>query len=146
MRPRRLRDAAALWTAMYQMHGTSARDGLWNHPDLLPGADDLDDPVTFAAAHGAAQDLQMPELDDPELGSFRPRDEPADSQTPVTEPGMPAADAATPPPATGSRPRPSGAGQDEPGTPAGSGADDASGSSSGRPDEPGESQSENSGS
>ncbi|MBV9820895.1 MAG: zinc-dependent metalloprotease, partial [Actinobacteria bacterium] len=143
MRPRRLRDAAALWTAMYQMHGTSARDGLWNHPDLLPSADDLDDPVTFAAAHGAAQDLRMPELDDPELGSFRPRDEAAESETPVTEPGMPAADAATPPPA-GTRPHPSDTGRDGPGNPAGSGAEDTasgSGESSGKPDEPGESQS-----
>ncbi len=80
LRPRRLRDAAALWAAMYQMHGTSARDGLWNHPDLLPRAEDLDDPTTFAAEHGAAQDLQMPELDDPDLASFRPAAEAADAE------------------------------------------------------------------
>ncbi len=75
LRPRRLRDAAALWAAMYQLHGTSARDGLWNHPDLLPSAEDLDDPMGFAAEHGATQDLQMPELDDPEPASFKPASE-----------------------------------------------------------------------
>ncbi|MDQ1745431.1 MAG: hypothetical protein QOE23_3770 [Pseudonocardiales bacterium] len=81
LRPRRLRDAAALWAAMYQLHGTSARDGLWNHPDLLPSAEDLDDPMGFAATHGATQDLQMPELDDPNLTSFKPAAEHADDPT-----------------------------------------------------------------
>ncbi|MDQ1740719.1 MAG: hypothetical protein QOE53_2371 [Pseudonocardiales bacterium] len=85
LRPRRLRDAAALWAAMYQMHGTSARDGLWSHPDLLPSADDLDDPTGFAAQRGAAQDLQMPELDDPDLATFRPAAERSDegAETPA---------------------------------------------------------------
>ena len=27
--------------------GVDARDGVWQHPDLLPGADDLDDPAAF---------------------------------------------------------------------------------------------------
>ena len=44
LRPRRLRDAAALWLAMTDHHGVSVRDTLWNHPDLLPTTDDLDDP------------------------------------------------------------------------------------------------------
>ena len=87
LRPRRLRDAAALWAAMYQLHGTSARDGLWNHPDLLPSAEDLDDPMSFAADHGATHGLQMPELDDPDLATFKPADEEADTAL---------ADAATP--------------------------------------------------
>jgi len=48
LRPRRLREAAALWWAVTQQHGVSGRDGVWSHPDLLPSADDLDDPLGFA--------------------------------------------------------------------------------------------------
>jgi putative hydrolase len=53
LRPRRLREAAALWWAVTQQHGVSGRDGLWAHPDLLPSADDLDDPLGFAERMGA---------------------------------------------------------------------------------------------
>lgn len=52
LRPRRLRDAAALWWAVSEQHGTSVRDGIWAHPDLLPGAEDLDDPLGFAERVG----------------------------------------------------------------------------------------------
>lgn len=52
LRPRRLRDAAALWAALAEAGGAQARDALWNHPDLLPAAGDLDDPVGFAARAG----------------------------------------------------------------------------------------------
>jgi hypothetical protein len=30
-----------------QAAGADARDGIWQHPDLLPGADDLDEPAGF---------------------------------------------------------------------------------------------------
>jgi putative hydrolase len=63
LRPRRLRDAADLWAAMTTEHGTSVRDGLWNHPDLLPNAEDLDDPVAFAASYGKAAGLEMSDLE-----------------------------------------------------------------------------------
>jgi len=53
LRPRRLREAAALWAAVAQQGGITARDGLWAHPDLLPAADDLDDPAGFVARTGA---------------------------------------------------------------------------------------------
>jgi putative hydrolase len=52
LRPRRLREAAALWWAVTQQHGVSGRDGVWAHPDLLPSADDLDDPLGFAERMG----------------------------------------------------------------------------------------------
>lgn len=81
LRPRRLRDAASLWWSMDQLHGTSARDGLWNHPDLLPSAEDLDDPTGFATNYGNAAELAMPELDDPELASFRPAGDVAEPPT-----------------------------------------------------------------
>ncbi|HEY0485570.1 MAG TPA: zinc-dependent metalloprotease [Mycobacteriales bacterium] len=48
LRPRRLREATALWAALAEARGAEARDALWGHPDLLPSSDDLDDPVGFA--------------------------------------------------------------------------------------------------
>ena len=59
LRPRRLREAAALWWAVSEKHGVSGRDGVWAHPDLLPSADDLDDPLGFAEKFG---DNTIPEL------------------------------------------------------------------------------------
>ena len=47
LRPRRLREAAALWWSVTEKKGVSGRDGLWSHPDLLPTAEDLDDPLGF---------------------------------------------------------------------------------------------------
>jgi putative hydrolase len=61
LRPRRLREAAALWWAVTSKHGVSGRDSLWGHPDLLPSAEDLDDPLGFAEAMGAADQLLPPE-------------------------------------------------------------------------------------
>ena len=49
LRPRRLREAAALWAAVAGPSGIAGRDALWAHPDLLPSAEDLDDPAGFAA-------------------------------------------------------------------------------------------------
>jgi putative hydrolase len=47
MRPRRLRDAAALWGSLRSRKGAEGRDAVWSHPDLLPTAADLDDPLGF---------------------------------------------------------------------------------------------------
>jgi putative hydrolase len=44
LRPRRLREAAALWSSVTEARGVEGRDTLWTHPDLLPGPSDLDDP------------------------------------------------------------------------------------------------------
>jgi putative hydrolase len=57
LRPRRLREAAALWWAVTEKHGVSGRDGVWAHPDLLPDADDLDDPLGFADKVGPGEAL-----------------------------------------------------------------------------------------
>jgi putative hydrolase len=48
LRPRRLREAAALWAALTEHRGISGRDALWGHPDLLPSDEDFTDPVAFA--------------------------------------------------------------------------------------------------
>ncbi|MGN6333212.1 MAG: zinc-dependent metalloprotease [Motilibacteraceae bacterium] len=47
LRPRRLREAAALWRALAQARGTEGRDAIWSHPDLLPTVEDLEDPTGF---------------------------------------------------------------------------------------------------
>ena len=62
LRPRRLREAAALWGAMKAEHGIEARDDVWDHPDLVPGADDLDDPIGYAQGW-AARTSQSDEMD-----------------------------------------------------------------------------------
>jgi putative hydrolase len=47
LRPRKLREAAALWERLTQAVGADARDAVWQHPDLLPEAEDLDEPAAF---------------------------------------------------------------------------------------------------
>ena len=49
LRPRRLREAAAMWQAVTDAVGNEARDALWSHPDLVPLAEDIDDPATLIA-------------------------------------------------------------------------------------------------
>ncbi len=44
IRPRRLREAAAFWRAVTEAVGPEARDSLWDQPDLVPTAADIDDP------------------------------------------------------------------------------------------------------
>ncbi|MCH9669241.1 MAG: zinc-dependent metalloprotease [Actinomycetia bacterium] len=47
LRPRKMREAAALWEKLTRAVGADARDGVWQHPDLLPSASDLDEPAGF---------------------------------------------------------------------------------------------------
>ena len=47
LRPRKLREAAVLWQRLTDAAGSDARDAVWQHPDLLPAAEDLDDPAGF---------------------------------------------------------------------------------------------------
>jgi putative hydrolase len=47
LRPRKLREAAVLWERLTQAVGADARDAVWQHPDLLPSAGDLDEPAGF---------------------------------------------------------------------------------------------------
>lgn len=49
LRPRALREAAALWAHLREHGGIEARDALWGHPDLLPDHEDLQDPTGFVA-------------------------------------------------------------------------------------------------
>ena len=47
LRPRKLREAAVLWERLTEAVGADRRDAVWQHPDLLPSAEDLDDPAAF---------------------------------------------------------------------------------------------------
>ena len=49
LRPRRLREAAAMWQAVTDAVGNEARDALWSHPDAMPTSDDIDDPAALIA-------------------------------------------------------------------------------------------------
>ena len=75
LRPRRLREAAALWSAVLAERGMEGRDAVWSHPDLLPTGDDLDDPAGFASGASSAP-LDLSSLDDttapPEPGTEEP--------------------------------------------------------------------------
>jgi putative hydrolase len=44
LRPRKLREAAAMWRSIGEAVGTEKRDSLWDHPDLLPSEADIADP------------------------------------------------------------------------------------------------------
>jgi hypothetical protein len=48
LRPRRLREAAAVWAAVARVRGQEGRDALWAHPDLVPDEDAFADPDRFA--------------------------------------------------------------------------------------------------
>ncbi|HWM34943.1 MAG TPA: zinc-dependent metalloprotease [Pseudolysinimonas sp.] len=60
LRPRRLREAAAMWQAVQDAVGAEGRDALWAHPDILPGDAEIDDPAALVARLQAGS----PEPDD----------------------------------------------------------------------------------
>ncbi|GAB4011848.1 zinc-dependent metalloprotease [Nocardioides ultimimeridianus] len=82
LRPRRLRDASTLWGGLRARSGPEARDGVWMHPDLLPTAADLDDPLSFRAEATAPDELSADEFD-AELR--RLLEGPGDGETPAAE-------------------------------------------------------------
>lgn len=74
LRPRRTRDAANLWAATRSARGSEARDATWRHPDLLPTAADLADPLGFASGEPTSPapdeiDAELAKLLDEESGS-----------------------------------------------------------------------------
>ncbi|WP_375499638.1 zinc-dependent metalloprotease [uncultured Jatrophihabitans sp.] len=80
LRPRRLRDAATLWWSVTEKRGVSGRDAIWTHPDLLPTADDLDDPLDFGDKVMSEQDFIVPDDLSDLLGEGKP-DDPTDPPT-----------------------------------------------------------------
>jgi putative hydrolase len=49
LRPRRLREAAAMWQQITDRVGAEKRDSLWSHPDLVPTSEDIEDPARIIA-------------------------------------------------------------------------------------------------
>lgn len=47
LRPRRLREAAAMWREIGNAVGIEKRDSLWDHPDVLPSAADIENPASL---------------------------------------------------------------------------------------------------
>ncbi len=62
LRPRRLREASALWASLKEQRGIAARDAIWAHPDLLPTSADLDDAAGFGARR-SAEDASESDVD-----------------------------------------------------------------------------------
>ncbi len=78
LRPRRLREAATIWAGLTEARGTAGRDQIWSHPDLIPTADDLDNPDAFV--HGAPE-LDISDLE-PKTESGNEPDADADADQP----------------------------------------------------------------
>ena len=76
LRPRRMREGAALWAALLADRGVEGRDAVWAHPDLLPTSEDLDDPSAYVSRSG---ELDLSGLD--ELPPTPDEDRPDDPQT-----------------------------------------------------------------
>ena len=60
LRPKRSREIGSFWSALVERIGVSEADALWNHPDLLPTPDDIDDLEAFLAKRsGGADELDQ---------------------------------------------------------------------------------------
>ncbi|WP_396652794.1 zinc-dependent metalloprotease [Microbacterium sp. Marseille-Q6965] len=64
LRPRRLREAAAMWRAVTEAVGVTARDALWDYPDLMPQGEDIDEPSRLIARLEAKARGDEPEPDE----------------------------------------------------------------------------------
>ena len=64
LRPRRLREAAAMWRAVTDAVGIEARDALWDSPDFVPDATDIDDPSRLIARLEATARGEAPQRDE----------------------------------------------------------------------------------
>ncbi|WP_018156687.1 zinc-dependent metalloprotease [Demetria terragena] len=65
LRPRRLRDAATLWTSLEEATDAAGRDAAWQHPDHAPTADDLEDPAAYVARRtGGTVEPERDDMDD----------------------------------------------------------------------------------
>jgi putative hydrolase len=81
LRPRMLREAAELWAGLGAVRGIEGRDALWDHPDLLPTADDLADPDAFVRGQDELSDLS----DISDLSDFGDAGEPGEPEDPEQE-------------------------------------------------------------
>lgn len=81
LRPRRMREAAAMWRAVTDAVGAAARDALWDYPDLMPTAEDIDDPAALVArleARARGEEPAPDEMDDALARLLAEGDDPED--------------------------------------------------------------------
>lgn len=67
VRPRRMREASAMWRTVTDSAGMAARDSLWDYPDLMPSPEDIDNPAALVArleARGRGEDPARDEMDE----------------------------------------------------------------------------------
>ncbi|MEZ3159747.1 zinc-dependent metalloprotease [Microbacterium sp. BWT-B31] len=89
LRPRRMREAAAMWQAVTDAVGTTARDALWDYPDLMPDASDIDDPSALVARLEARARGEEPAPDafDDALAKLLAGEDACEGDTGDAEPG-----------------------------------------------------------
>ncbi|GAB4588377.1 zinc-dependent metalloprotease [Nocardia sp. IFM 10818] len=87
LRPRKVREAAALWRRLTTDAGAEKRDGVWAHPDLLPDSSDLDSPAGFidSVIGGGASSFddplaQLAETEERERLEKKQAEEPGDDE------------------------------------------------------------------
>lgn len=64
LRPRRMREASAMWQAVTDAVGIAGRDALWDYPDLMPTSEDIDDPTALVARLQAVARGEQPVADE----------------------------------------------------------------------------------
>jgi putative hydrolase len=87
LRPRRLRDASALWAELTRRLGAQGRDELWSHPDVLPTAAELENwPAWVERVTGEAE----PDEIDKELARMLDEDNGGPADDDASDDGSPA--------------------------------------------------------
>lgn len=81
-----------MWRAVTDAVGASGRDALWDYPDLMPSAEDIDDPAALVArlqARSRGEEPARDEMDDALerlLSGEDPGQAPADPHSPEDPP------------------------------------------------------------
>src|SRR5690606_26495903 len=102
LRPRRSRDAATLFAIVSRAQGQAGRDAIWDHPDLLPGTLDLDDPSGYLVRREAAEaehadvDAALKEIFGSAEDAEPPTDQSGTDQSGTDQPGTDQPDANRP--------------------------------------------------
>lgn len=56
LKPKRTREAAAFWRTLTERIGIEKRDAIWDHPDLIPTSEDIDNVEAFIKRLGGGED------------------------------------------------------------------------------------------
>ncbi|MCI1220170.1 MAG: zinc-dependent metalloprotease [Bifidobacterium sp.] len=84
LRPKRMREAAAIWESLGARDGASARDAAWSHPDLLPKLPAEED--TDGASANKTSNMTHPSVATPHPDSSNSWDTPATSSAATSKP------------------------------------------------------------